>query len=81
VLSHLEGAVGPHLVAFVLSDQGPRAVAVRTGLTDFDFTAVLDGLSAGDSVFLLPTTGLLEEQEQRQDWARQRAGGPLPGGR
>jgi len=80
LLSHLEGVTGPHYVAFIRTGNGPRAVAVRTGLTDFDYTAILEGLSVGDSVYLLPTTGLLEEQRQREDWARQRAGGPLPGG-
>jgi hypothetical protein len=40
---------------------------------------VLDGLAVGDSIYLLPTTGLLEEQQQRENWARQRAGGPIPG--
>lgn len=75
------GAVlGGNLVVFVRRGGVARAVPVRTGLTDFDFTAVLDGLAAGDSVYLLPTTGLLEEQRRRENWARQRTGGPLAGG-
>lgn len=77
----LDGVTERHYVAFLHTNDGPRAVPVRTGLTDFDFTAVLDGLAIGDSVYLLPTTGLLEEQQQRENWARQRAGGPIPGAR
>jgi hypothetical protein len=68
------------LVAFVRRNGEARAVAVRTGLTDFDYTAVLNGLVAGDSVYLLPTTGLLDEQRRRNDWARARSGSPLSGG-
>jgi HlyD family secretion protein len=75
----LDGVAGEHYVAFLHTGEGPRAVAVETGLTDFDYTMVLDGLAVGDSIYLLPTTGLLEEQQQRENWARQRAGGPIPG--
>jgi hypothetical protein len=53
---------------------------VRAGLTDFDYTAILGGLSATDSVYLLPTAGLLEEQAQRRGWIQERVGGPLSRG-
>lgn len=69
---------GGEFVVFRVRDGIPEAVAIRAGLTDFDYTAVLQGLSEGDSVALLPTSGLLEEQQQREQNARQRAGSPLP---
>jgi HlyD family secretion protein len=68
---------GGEYVVFVRRDGAPRAVRVRTGLTDFAYTAVVAGLRAGDSVFILPTAGMLEEQRRREDWIRRRVGGPL----
>ena len=39
------------LVAFTLNNGAIRLAAVRTGLTDFDYSVVESGLSVGDSVF------------------------------
>ncbi|MGE0551821.1 MAG: efflux RND transporter periplasmic adaptor subunit [Gemmatimonadales bacterium] len=75
-----EGEAGTAIrryVAFVVENGQPRPVAVRAGLTDFDYTAVLAGLEVGDSVLILPTSGLLEEQQEREQWVRERVGGPL----
>jgi HlyD family secretion protein len=71
------GRFGGEYVAYVRRDGAPAAVRVRTGLTDYDFAAVLSGLRPGDSVYVLPTAGFLDEQEQRQQRLRQRAGGAL----
>lgn len=68
---------GGEYIVFVRRDGAPRAVRVRTGLTDFAYTAVVSGLLRTDSVFILPTAGLLAEQQRREDWIRQRVGGPL----
>lgn len=68
---------GGDYIAFVLKDGRPQPVRVLAGLTDFDFTAIRSGLEEGDSVLLLPTAGLLEDQQRRQQWARERAGSPL----
>jgi len=70
---------GEYLV-FVLRNGGPQIAAVRAGLTDFDYTAIIDGLTSTDSVYLLPTAGLLEEQARRRGWIQQRVGGPLSRG-
>jgi len=75
-----EGEAGTAIrryVAFLVESGQPRPVAVRAGLTDFDYTAVLAGLEVGDSVLILPTSGLLEEQQEREQWVRERVGGPL----
>ena len=68
---------GGQYVVFTWANGRARAVPVETGLTDFDYTRVLDGLAIGDTVIILPTAGLLDEQERRQDWIRRRVGGPL----
>ncbi len=66
-------------LVFVVKNGEPRAVPVRTGLTDYDYTAIESGLAAGDSVLVLPTTGLLEEWQRREQWARDRSASPLGG--
>ncbi|MDH4043938.1 MAG: efflux RND transporter periplasmic adaptor subunit [Gemmatimonadota bacterium] len=68
---------GGSYVVFVLRNGTPRAVPIETGLTDFDYTVVVHGLSEGDSLVVLPTSGLIEELQRREEWARERAGGPL----
>jgi hypothetical protein len=70
---------GEYLV-FVLRNGGPQIAPVRAGLTDFDYTAIVDGLTSTDSVYLLPTAGLLEEQARRRGWIQERVGGPLSRG-
>lgn len=56
-----------------------EARAVTTGLTDFDYTAILSGLTPGDSVVVLPTSGALEDEQRRQQWIQRRVAGPLSG--
>jgi HlyD family secretion protein len=73
-------AFGGRYVVFAVRDGKLTAVTVRTGLTDFEYTAVLDGLEPGDSVLVLQSAGLMEDQAQRQQWIRERVGGPLPTG-
>jgi HlyD family secretion protein len=68
---------GGSYVVFVLRNGVPQPVPIRTGLTDFDFTAVMSGLSESDSVVILPTAGLLNDLQRRENWARERAGSPL----
>ncbi len=68
-------------LVFVMENGEPRAVPVNTGLTDYDYTVITSGLEEGDSVLVLPTTGLLEEWQRREQWARDRSGSPLGGNR
>jgi HlyD family secretion protein len=68
---------GGEYIVFVRRGGEPRALRVQTGLTDFAYTAVLSGLTGSDSVFILPTAGLLEEQQRRETQIRERVGGPL----
>lgn len=62
-------------VVFTMDGGRIRAVPVTTGLTDYDYSAVREGLSPGDTVLILPTAGLLQDQARRQEWAQRSAGG------
>jgi HlyD family secretion protein len=67
---------------FQQRDGKPVAVPVMTGLTDLDYNEVVDGLKAGDVVYLLPSSGLVETQQRFQQQMRQFTGMPgMTGGR
>lgn len=67
-------------VVFTMDGGTIRAVPVRTGLTDFDYSTVREGLASGDTVLILPTAGLLQDQARRQEWIQRRVGGGPLGG-
>jgi len=50
----------------VRADGSHEAVNVPTGVTDLEYNEVLDGLSAGDEVLLLPSSGLVMDQQRLQ---------------
>jgi HlyD family secretion protein len=56
--------------AFVVTPAGPRAVTIDTGLTDLDYSEVLNGVAPGDEVLMLPSTGLITSQERFQNQMR-----------
>lgn len=69
------------LVVFAVRDDTIRLVPVNVGLTDYDFSVVEQGLTEGETVLILPTSGLLADQARRQEWIQRRVGGgPLGGG-
>jgi HlyD family secretion protein len=68
------------LIVFTVRNGELKAVPVRPGLTDYDYTVVRDGLALGDSVLILPTAGLLADQARRQEWIQRRVGGGPLGG-
>jgi HlyD family secretion protein len=76
-MQHSESLFGGSYVVFVLEDGVPCAAPIETGLTDFDYTAVLNGLTEGDSVIILPTAGLIEDLQRREERIRERVSGPL----
>lgn len=53
-------------------------VPVQTGLTDLDRAEVIEGLEEGDTVLLLPSTHLVETQQELQNFVQSRIGG-VPG--
>jgi len=61
---------------FVSEDGKPVARPVVTGITDLDYSEVLAGLKAGDQVYLLPSSGLVETQQRFQQQMRNMTGMP-----
>jgi len=51
---------------------------VTTGITDLDRVEIIEGLEATDSVLILPSTHLVETQQELQNWINRRVGG-VPG--
>jgi HlyD family secretion protein len=67
-------------IVFVSRNDRPTPVWIRTGLTDMDYSEVLEGLSPGDSVLVLPSASLVQsQQEMRERFNRVTGGGGLPG--
>ncbi len=66
-------------IVFVMRDGQPTAVRVRTGLTDMDYSEVLSGLTATDSILVLPSAALVQSQQELQERIQQRSGGAMPG--
>ncbi len=57
---------------FVQKDDGSiKAVNVETGLTDLDYSEVRKGLKNGETVILLPSSGLVQAQQRLQSRMRQ----------
>ena len=61
---------------WVIALRGNEAVpvAVKTGLTDLEYSEIVAGLEPGDRVLLLPSASLYEQQERLQDFINQRFG-------
>ena len=53
-------------------------VAVKTGLTDLEYSEIVTGLQPGDRVLLLPSSSLFEQQERLQQFISQRFGAATP---
>jgi HlyD family secretion protein len=71
---------GGRYVVFVQRPEGPKPVWIRTGLTDLDYSEVVEGLEASDSVLILPSASLVQsQQESRERINRITGGGGLPG--
>jgi HlyD family secretion protein len=68
---------GDYWVVALRGDE-PVPVAVKTGVTDLEYSEVVSGLEPGDRVLLLPSTSLYEQQEQLQQFISQRFGSSTP---
>jgi HlyD family secretion protein len=76
----VDASFGGRYIVFVKRPEGPQAVWIRTGLTDLDYSEVVDGLEASDSVLILPSASLVQSQQESQERAiRITGGGGLPG--
>lgn len=71
---------GSRYIVFVKRSGKPTPVWIRTGLTDMDYSEVLEGLAAGDSVLVLPSASLVQsQQDSRERVNRITGGGAVPG--
>jgi len=71
---------GGQYIVFVMRGGKPEAVPIQTGLTDLDYSEVRSGLTAQDTVLILPSASLLAQQEQQRNrMNRMTGGGAVPG--
>ncbi len=56
---------------FVQSGETMTARNVETGLTDLDYSEVIKGLDGGETVILLPSSGLVQSQQRLQQRMKQ----------
>ena len=70
---------GGEYVVFVLRGGQPVATRIRTGLTDLDYAEVTSGLTERDSVLVLPSTSLIQSQQEFKQRVQRMTGGGIPG--
>jgi HlyD family secretion protein len=71
---------GGNYIVFVRRDGEPVPVYIRTGLTDLDYSEVVSGLSPNDSVLVLPSASLVQQQaEAKNRMTQMTGGGAVPG--
>ena len=71
---------GSQYIVFAKRNGQPTPVWIRTGLSDMDYSEVLDGLTAADSVLILPSASLVQSQQDMRDrMNRVTGGGAVPG--
>ena len=71
---------GGTYIVFAMRAAGPEAVEIKTGLTDLDYAEVTEGLTASDTVLILPSASLIQSQREFQERVnRVTGGGGLPG--
>jgi HlyD family secretion protein len=75
-----DAQLGGNYIVFVKRGGEPAPVPIRTGLTDLDYSEVVSGLQAGDSVLVLPSASLVEAQaEAKERINNMTGGGGVPG--
>jgi HlyD family secretion protein len=76
----VDASFGGRYIVFVKRPGGPKPVWIRTGLTDLDYSEVVEGLQPSDSVLVLPSASLVQSQQESQERInRMTGGGGLPG--
>lgn len=71
---------GGEYIVFVSRPGGPTPIYIRTGLTDLDYSEVVNGLSEKDSVLVLPSASLVQsQQEMKNRFTQMTGGGAVPG--
>lgn len=69
---------GGQYIVFAMAQGAPRAIPVRTGLTDLDYSEIVDGLAEGDTILVLPSASLVQSQQEFQE-RMQRFNRGIPG--
>jgi HlyD family secretion protein len=69
---------GGDYIVFAMRNGEPTPVPIRTGLTDLDYSEVMSGLMAQDTVLIMPSASLIASQQEFQERVQRRAGG-IPG--
>jgi HlyD family secretion protein len=77
--SAASGAFGGEYIVFAMRGGQPTAVPIRTGLTDLDYSEVTRGLTADDTVLILPSASLVRAQQEMRDRMNRMGGGAVPG--
>ena len=71
---------GGNYIVFVMRNGQPAPIMVRTGLTDLDYSEIVSGLAATDSVLVLPSASMVQQQEEfRSRISNMTGGGAVPG--
>jgi len=71
---------GGNYIVFVRKNGEPVPVYIRTGLTDLDYSEVVSGVTAQDSVLVLPSASLVQQQaEAKNRMTQMTGGGAVPG--
>ena len=76
--STLEYQFGGDYWVVAMRNGEPVPMAVRTGVTDLQYSEIVDGLEPTDQVLLLPSTSLFEQQEMLQQFISARFGSSTP---
>ncbi|UCG86972.1 MAG: efflux RND transporter periplasmic adaptor subunit [Gemmatimonadota bacterium] len=71
--------MGGRYVVFALQGGIPQPVPVTTGITDLDYSEIVSGLTQSDTVLILPSTSLIESQQEMQERMSRFRGGGIPG--
>jgi len=70
---------GGSYIVFALRNGTPTPLRVRTGLTDMDYSEVISGVGEQDTVLLLPSASLVQQQAEMRDRMQRFAGSAVPG--
>lgn len=70
---------GKMQLVFVKKDEKFSARLIRTGVSDFDYTEVIDGLQEGEQVALLAAAALEQRRQEQNQRIRTTGPGALPG--
>lgn len=73
------GRAGQAQVVLLKTANGLEPRVVRIGISDFDYSEVLDGLKEGDEVALLSVAAVAAKRQSDQAQLKQRMGSGMPG--